>query len=122
MKKDGPQSTPQPTPVTNVTSFYQSGGITAHTVNIPVPPRTLNAQLKQQLDEHTAGRKKISVTAVMGDGEAFQFANEILAYLKDKGLPADGVNQSVFNQPVGGQLLNPKPDGELEIIIGNRQQ
>jgi len=106
---------------TNISSFNQSGGITAHTVNVGPGKRALNQSVRQQLDAITAGKKKIVVACVMGDSEAFQFANEIADYLKTKGVPVSGVDQVAYTKPVKGQLLNPLPDNELEIVIGSRE-
>jgi hypothetical protein len=108
---------------TNVSSFNQSGGITAGTVNIGPAKRVLNDSIREQLDAATVGKKSISIDAVMGDAEAFQFATEIFDYLKAKGLPVinGGVSQSVYNGPIKGQTLKELPDDGLEIVIGSRQ-
>ena len=64
----------------------------------------------------------ISVTAVLGDQEAFRFATQIMNYLVDKGYEAGGVLQAVFNQPVGPQVIqSPDENGVLKIIIGGRR-
>lgn len=106
---------------TNVSSFNQSGGITAHTVTVGTPHRTIDARVRQQLDQLTAGKRKIEVNAVMGDSEAFQFATEITNYLKGKGAPVDGVDQVVYSGPVFGQSVKELPDEGLAIIVGARQ-
>ena len=56
----------------------------------------------------------------MGDGKAFQFANEIKQFLQMDGYNVSGVDQSVFSKPVIGQFINPKEDG-FEVVIGTQQ-
>ncbi len=103
-----------------VTSYDQKGGITANQVNIGNQPRTLTPELKTQLDQllQVNKNKEIRITAVLGDGEAFQFANQIKAYLESKGWKVSGVDQAVYSNPVMGQTINPEA---TEIIIGTKQ-
>lgn len=106
----------------NITSTNQSGGITAHTVNIGPTARSMNEQIGQQLKQHIPTSAKVSVTAVMGDGEAFGFANQVLAWLRANGYATDeGVNQAVYSQPVMGEILEKKDDSQFELIIGSCQ-
>ena len=104
-----------------ISSENQSGGITAHTVNVGSQARTLTPQLASQLEMELSKHegKKIIVTAVMGDQEAFQFANQILEHLRANGIIADGVNQAVYTSPVTGQRIN-HDDDKVDIIIGSR--
>jgi hypothetical protein len=105
-----------------ITSHNQLGGITAHTVNFGPTARSMNEQLGTQLKANIPTTAKITVTSVMGDGEAFGFANQILTWLKGNGFTnVDGVNQAVYSQPVMGQNLNKVNDNEYELIIGARQ-
>jgi len=55
----------------------------------------------------------------MGDGKAFQFANEIKQFLQMDGYNVS-CDQSVFSKPVIGQFINPKEDG-FEVEIGTQQ-
>lgn len=104
-----------------ITSINQSGGITAHTVNVGPRAREMNETLGLQLKQQIPLDKKVTVVAVLGDGEAFGFANQILQWMKSNGYrDVDGVNQAIFSQAVSGQNINAKPDG-FEIIIGARQ-
>lgn len=105
---------------TNITSVNQSGGITAQTVNIGPQPRHLDTGTASNLESLLSKDKKITITAVLGDGEAFQFASEIVNYLKSRGYTVDGVNQSVYSQPVMGQIVQPTAAG-FDIIIGTKQ-
>jgi hypothetical protein len=106
----------------NVTSYNQSGGITAYNVNIGPQDRRLGDKLTNQLDEIISQNsgKKIVVTAVMGDQEAFKFASQIKNYLVSKGYEPEGVNQSVYTQPVFGQIIDVKKN-HIDIIIGSKQ-
>lgn len=105
---------------TNITSINQSGGITAHTVNVGPQPRRLDAGTASNLENLLSKDKKIMITAVLGDGEAFQFASEILNHLKSRGYTVDGVNQAVYSQPVMGQIVQSTAGG-FDIIIGTKQ-
>lgn len=104
----------------NITSFNQMGGITAHSVNIGAQPRRLDDGLRSQLKSMIPRDKKVNVTAQMGDGEAFQFAEAIRSYLASSGYDVEGVDQAVFAQAVMGQIVEPGPD-RTRIIIGTRQ-
>lgn len=107
----------------NVTSINQQGGITAGTVNIGSQARHMNTQLGAQILEHIPTDAKISITAVMGDGEAFNFAHEVRAWMVQNGYRniTQGVNQAVYSQPVMGQSFNKTADG-FDLVIGTRQQ
>lgn len=105
----------------NVTSFFQQGGITANQVFVGKQPRKLNdllkASLKKMLPEDKS--QESIITSVMGDPEAFQFANEIKDYLLSEGYAAKGVNQAIFSQPVTGQNITPKTETPCKITIGS---
>jgi hypothetical protein len=105
-----------------ITSHNQMGGITAHTVNFGPQARQMNDQLGAQLKQNLPTSATIRVVAVLGDGEAFGFANQVLQWLRTNGYSkADGVDQAVYSSPVMGQNINKKSDTEYEIIIGTRQ-
>ncbi len=55
--------------------------------------------------------KKVVVTAVMGDQEAFRFASEIKDYLTSQGYEVDGVNQAIFSGPITGQIVRVRHEG-----------
>jgi hypothetical protein len=64
--------------------------------------------------------KEITVTALMGDAEAFQLATEIFAFLKDNGfnLKESGLSQAIFSKPIKGLAVQPQGDG-LNFIVGS---
>lgn len=101
-----------------VTSHNQSGGITAHTVNIGSQQRTITEALKQQIRTQVPRALPITVVAVMGDGEALRFAHELHAFLSSEGFPLreNGVSQAMYSEPVEGLAFNPV---SAEFVVGN---
>jgi hypothetical protein len=87
----------------SVTSYNQTGGITAHTVNIGPPRRELTDSLKQHLLTLPLD-KPITVTAVMGVSDASELANEIRSFLAQSGFPmaSTGIAQGVFGEDMRG--------------------
>lgn len=105
-----------------VTSYFQSGGITAHTVNVNNSPRKMSDSLGSQLKEKISKDSKISIVAAMGDGEACSFAKQVLEWLKDDGYSnVLGVIQAIWTTPFKGQVVNKKSEEEYEIRIGHRE-
>lgn len=107
----------------NVTSFNQSGGITAHTVNIGPPQRSLaqEAGLRAQIFNEVPRDKPIQVFAIMGDSESYRFAAEIHAFLKANGFPLlepEGISQGLFAPPPVGLQCNDRGDHQ-EFIVGS---
>ncbi len=109
-------------PEINITSYNQSGGITAHTVNIGMQTRHLDLQEASQLDQHLLQFKStaVRVTSVLGDQEAFLFANEIKDYLTSKGFAVAGVDLARYTQPVVGKFIR-QSNNVIEIIIGSNR-
>lgn len=107
----------------SVTSYNQQGGITARNVNIQPSDRKLTTNLKQQIKELLSkyDYKKIEVTAILGDAEAFRLASQIKDYLVSEGYEIHGVNQAIYTQPVQGlSFEEPDDKGVAKIIIGGR--
>jgi hypothetical protein len=102
-----------------VTSYNQSGGITAHTVNVAPAARRFDSGHASQLKGILPVGAKVSVTAVMGDQEAFGFASEVDAWLRSAGYVVDGVNQAIFSKPVTGQGVE-KVGDEYRLVIGSQ--
>jgi hypothetical protein len=98
-------------------STKQSGGEHKPQVNIGTIPRRLEENLKSQLLTMIDRSNKVRITSVMGDGEAFAFANQIKAFLNEQKFETDGVNQAVYSEPISGQIINPAKN---EIIIGTK--
>jgi len=61
--------------------------------------------------------KEIIINTILGDSEAFQYAQEIKKFLKTKGWSTNGVNQVIYNTAILGQSINPEG---TEIIIGTK--
>ena len=107
----------------NITSYNQQGGITAYQVNLQPGDRNLKNNGASQIESTLASQsfESISVTAVMGDQEAFRFASQIKNFLDSKGYTVKGVNQAIYREPVQGQIIElADPDGIVNIIIGGR--
>lgn len=91
-------------------------------VNFGKPPRHLNKGLEEQLKTELSASDNITITAVMGDQEAFRFANEIKNYLCKQNYNVTGVNQAIYNKPVTGQILDRKAGKEqVDLIIGSQE-
>ena len=104
----------------NITSHGQQGGITAGQVNFGNQQRNFNDEVAKSLKPHLPSKEKtIDLVAVMGDGEAFQFANQIKSYLEENNYMVDGVSQVVFLLPVKGLHVEETKDESIKIIIGN---
>jgi hypothetical protein len=103
----------------NVTSNNQSGGITANQVNIVAIPRNLDDKTQNQLLAILKKKDEpIDISSVMGDAEAFKYANQINDFLKTHGYTkVEGVSQSVFSKPVIGQFIDKDSIG-VKIVIG----
>lgn len=107
-----------------VTSYGQQGGITAGVVNIGPQARNLDLPssdgLKQQMLSQLPRDKEITVTAILGDQEAMNFATQIHAFLKANGFKMkepDGVSQALFNKPIQGLQFNPDTN---DFIVGGK--
>jgi len=103
----------------NVTSYYQTGGITAGTLNVGPQPRVLRDEDKRLLLDKLPRDKPIEITALLGDGEAISLATDIYAFLKANGFKmADtGISQGVFTGPVNGvQIATGGP--KISIVVG----
>ena len=105
--------------VYNVISHNQSGGITAGVVNFAKPGRHLNAALKKQLDEQFQNpTEKVRISALMGIGEALDFAEEIRQHLNQNGFDIKGVGQFMQAPAIKGQTIKVEKDGTRHIQIG----
>lgn len=101
----------------NFNTNFQTGD---NVVNIGNQSRILDEHNKKQLEENLEKDKKIIITSVLGDGEAFNFATQIKDYLLSAGYQAEGVNQAVYSSPVMGQGIQKNNDG-YNIVIGSKQ-
>jgi hypothetical protein len=94
----------------NITSYNQSGGITAQNVNLGIVPRRLDDNGRSQIRSLIPKSKKVVVSAALGDGEACQLAAEVFAFMKADGWDVEGVNQSIWMPPIRGQQINNQVD------------
>ena len=86
------------------------------------PSRHLTQDIKTDLNNKLSSfkGKNITITAVMGDQEAFQYATDIKDYLDVQGWNTEGINQAVYSKPVIGQFLNQDTNGNINILIGGQ--
>lgn len=86
------------------------------------PARHLTNEIKSDLDSklYSSKGQNITITSVMGDQEAFQYASEIKSYLELKGWKISGINQAIYSAPVIGQFMDIKSDGSIDILIGGQ--
>ena len=104
-----------------VTSYNQSGGITAHTVNMEKPGRHINDGLKQQLDSLLPKEKRpIVINSAISDRESYNFGAEIAAYLRGNGWSVEQL-QAMWSPPLVGQRFRPEKDGRINIDIGSKE-
>lgn len=65
------------------------------------------------------GITDITVSAVMGDQEAFRFAAIIKAFLEREGYEPTGINQAMTREPLQGIEISPNPIGPgVQILVG----
>jgi hypothetical protein len=117
-------STPPPaassaSPASAVTSYFQSGGITAGAVNLGPQQRVLTDDMKRQLLDKVPKEKPVTITAVLGDGEAFAFATDLFSFMKANGfkMAENGISQAIFTAPVTGTSVQLAPD-KTDIVVG----
>ena len=102
-----------------VTSYFQSGGITAKTVNLGPQQRVLTDEIKRQLLENVPKDKPVAITALLGDSEAIVFATDLFSFMKANGfkMAEDGISQGVFSGPVIGTNVQLGPD-KTTVVVG----
>lgn len=91
--------------------------VKAENLVVGKPARHLDDSLRQQLQTALPRDRKVRVQAVAGDGEAFQFAEEVKNFLQSQRYDVSGVDQAFYSGPVVGQGIIPNGDG-FEIRIG----
>lgn len=102
-----------------VTSYNQSGGITAHTVNLGPPARHVAGTWLQWLNDRIPTGSKVEVEVVMGDSEAVRFAHEIEGYLQQtRGCTITTFAQSMIPGDPAGQQITRRDDGSYHVIVG----
>jgi hypothetical protein len=111
---------PAPAAVTNnATSYFQSGGITAGSVNLGPQQRVLTDEMKRQLLDKVPKDKPVSIMAVLGDSEAVIFATDIFSFMNANGFKMSdgGISQGVFTAPVTGTQVQ-LADDKTSIVVG----
>jgi hypothetical protein len=104
----------------NITSYFQSGGITAQNVNVGLQPRHVGADTIRDITQHLPKDADVTVWCRLGDGEGHSFAHEILAWMRANGYEnVKGITQALWNQPVVGNGIEKQDDGTYALIIGS---
>ncbi len=65
-----------------VTSYNQSGAITAHTVNVGTVPRHVDQETRQAIRSSIPKSALVALGAAWGDAEALDYATEIYGFMK----------------------------------------
>jgi len=86
----------------NINTNYQNGDNNVFIKNSGKQPRIINDLIGKQLEENLDRTKKIIITSILGDSEAFSFATQIKTYLQKNDYNIDGINQAVYSVPVLG--------------------
>jgi len=106
----------------NITSNNQMGGITAHTVNYGPHARQMDDSIGAKFKIDIPVNAKITITAIWGNSEAFNFAHQIMQWLKSNGYKnVNGVDQAAYSAPVSGIHIQPNSENKFEIIVGSIQ-
>jgi hypothetical protein len=104
----------------NITSNWQSGGITAHTVNLGPQPRRLGDADVRDLSKIPKSAN-VKVVCQLGDGEAHAFATETLSWLRVNGYQnVSGVDQVVTSSPMHPQAIAVDGNNYVVEIGSNR--
>lgn len=102
-----------------ITSINQSGGITAHTVNVVAPAgRRVTDSVRAQMRAIIPAGSRVEVEFVHGDPEALKFAQELIDFLNSDGRPVSSTSQSMFPRRMVGQNVTRRVDGSYHILIG----
>jgi hypothetical protein len=108
-------------PSTNVTSYNQSGGITAHTVNIEPRRRQMTERDGAQIKQHVPTNATVRVATMFADAEAMAFATQVREWMLRNGYgEVGGVDEYGLTQPIFGQRIEQKSDGSYLVFIGAR--
>lgn len=108
--------------VTEIKSINQSGGITAHTVNVGAQRRQMTEKDGAQIKDVIPTDAQVTVATVFGDSEAFAFAIQVREWLLKNGYAeVKGVNEyGGLAVPIFGQEISKTKDG-YQIFIGSRE-
>lgn len=97
----------------NVTSHNQSGGITAHTVNIGKEQRQLGDEERAFLTSTIPKHARVEIQNPLGDAEAHTYRVEIQQFLLEQGYTNVHGSQGIYAVPERGQRLYHAPGSSL---------
>ena len=103
----------------NVTSFSQSGGITANTVNLKPVPRVFNENYARELDKVLPSdkSKKIQLEVIGNDAEALNFVMQIKNFLIKEGYTNVSDEPDICLMPVSPIEKQEVAEKDTEFII-----
>jgi hypothetical protein len=101
-------------------TYNQNNQLGNNIMNFGPHQRELTPPLQEQLKQIIKSDASVGITAVLGDGEAYNFASQIKSYLDSEGYKVEGVDQAVYTKPISGQIIEPPKEGNntYRIIIG----
>lgn len=101
-------------------NFTQNNNLGNNYMNFGKQPRGLDSATENKLKENIPSDMNVSITSVMGDQEAFKFANIIKDFLSTNGYEVDGVGQAVYSEPVIGTVIEKNEEEKtVRIIVGS---
>ena len=110
----------------SVISHNQTGGITAHTVNVDRRIiRTMNDEMKSGLLRELTKDKPVAVMGMNGNTESMRFANEIHSFLQSNSyqMIADAATWHMFfDPPVYNVKISPGENNtQWWIVVGSAE-
>lgn len=107
--------------VINVTSHNQSGGITAHTVNVQNVVARMGPNLKAQILREMPRDRPIQLEYIMGDKSGYRLAQEIFEFLQTNGFALASkfiIPQPQFQPIIGVQVIPDDEKHEYRLFVG----
>jgi hypothetical protein len=103
-------------------TFNQNNQYGNNVMNFGPQPRMLDHNVESQIKSMIPNGSTVSVVAVLGNGEAFNFASQIKNFLEKNGYSVSGVDQAVYSGNVAPQSINrlDGDNGKYEVVIGNQ--
>ena len=101
----------------NITSTNQSGGVTAHTVNIGKLPRGLDSDSQQTLLK-VPKSNPIEIACPLGDSEANNLAEQIQKFMRQNGYNVLGINRVMFQSATPKGVVIEVGPTATGIIVG----
>jgi hypothetical protein len=88
-------------------------------IKIGAQARILSDKDKNDLIKNLDKSKKILVSTIDSDSEAFKFATQILQFLKNQGYSATGIDRVSYTSSFVGVKVEAKETGDYEVRVGS---